>query len=235
LAPILAAAACALLLSACSPGPNDLLVPFEELTDSSEPLADGLGGVDLGGLAPDSATFCEAAGTAPVRWITDAAIPLQYWIDSFATAQGIPAEAEGAVARLRDFAAEPMAWQLGNRDKRPLWEEPQTQDAMLLADAAISNCPDLPLAVGLPGASATPLAWRDLDEIAIAERCADNKARVENAVIEFTEKFRIQPRHQIEMEPVLSTFYASDWHGVTVGDNRVATVVPIPSGACDHG
>ena len=227
----LALLATALLLAACSHGGSDDRATADQL--ANETPVESLAGVDLGALAPDTSTFCQAVASAPVRWITDAVIPLQYWIDSYAAVSEVPAETEGALDRLRAFADERMAWHLGSRNERPLWGDAQVDDSLLLADAAITSCPDLPLVIGLPGTSATPLAWADLDAPAVAERCARDLLRVEAAVAEFVDIFGRQPRHQIEMEPALATFYASDWHGVTVGTGGQAEVLAVPGGACD--
>lgn len=201
--------------------------------DASATLPADVAGVELGALQPDASSFCEAAATAPTRWITDAVVPLQFWIDSFADLPDVPEPAADAVRRLREFADERMRWQFGQRQERPIWDEVEIADALALAESAIASCQELPLVVGPPGVSVTPLAWEDLDPTSIADLCDSDRLRVEAAIEEFATAFGRQPRHQIEMEPAVARFYASDWHGVTVNPEGQAVVIPVPNGACD--
>ena len=223
--------------SACSSDEAEpVLVNLDGIADVQSSLPDELVGVDLGALGPEGPLgFCDAVGGAPVRWIDDALIPVQLWIDTFTEVIVVPAAASDPIARLLEFAERRQRWSLTGDGERPVWGDGQTAAALALADAAIATCEDLPLVLGLPGTSDRPVGWSDFDAAEVADRCARDRDRVVAAVGEYVAEFGRQPRHQMEMEPVLPLFYASDFHGVTLDDDGASIVLPVPQGACDFG
>lgn len=224
-----------LVVAACTGGDEGRRVTREELLDFEEPLPADAVGVDLGDVAPDDEiAFCDAAASTSNRWITDALYPLQFWHDTYRAVDDAPGEIEPAIERLVAFTEARLRWSLTGDGERPDLDETLTADVVALAETAVSTCPHLPLVVGLPGVSDTPIGWRDLTDDEVSASCRDTEQRVATAIDEYVATVGRQPRHQIEMEPALPLFASSDFHGVELVDG-VAVVVPVPGGACDLG
>lgn len=173
---LIASTAIVLVLARCSPSVDEAeKVKMDQIADTDVPPPENVSGMGLGALAPASkVAFCEAVTLTPVRWLTCTVVPLQYWVSTFESVVFAPGEAAAAVAGLVDYGNRRLAWQFGADVERPPWGEEQIADSMVIAAAAITTCPDLPLVAGLPGTSDPPAGWRELDTTAIARRCTDD-------------------------------------------------------------
>lgn len=222
-------------LVACTSGEDGGLVTMEDLLDFEEPLPADAVGVDLEESAPsDEVAFCDAAGSAPSRWITDAVFPTQFWHDSFAGVEDAPADIAPSIDRLVEFAERRVRWHLTGEGPRPDLDEDLAADIIALADAAVGSCPDLPPVVGLPSVSDAPLGWTDLTEDEVAAQCGDIAGRLASSIDEYVHTVGRQPRHQIEIEAVLP-YTTSDFHGVSRDEAGLAIIIPVSGGACDLG
>ncbi len=192
-----------------------------------------LRGVDLGFLTPESGTFCAAVARVPLRWTTDALVPMQIWVDSFGSATEILEEAGPAVDELLAFTRARLQWSLGGRDERPTWDEALDVAAVTVSEVAIASCPDLPLAIGPDGISDMPIGWRELDDDEVAANCASIRSRLERDIDEFQASYGRAPRHQIEMETMMPFFVASGFHGVGADADGNAVAVAVRGGACE--
>ncbi len=215
--------AVALLLAAGCTGDDEATVPGIDTT-AKEPATTSPA---PGGA---TATWCDAVAAAPMRWLDDAIVPLQLWVDSFSTVGDAPGELSDELDRLVAFGAARLRWHLTGDGERPMPTPEVAADRLTIVEAALTTCPGLPLAFG-PDASRSP-AWSSTSPEDLARRCADDLARLEAAIDEHRATTRSEPRHQAEMEEVVVGFFASDVHGIVVADG-VAVVTPVPDGACD--
>jgi hypothetical protein len=223
---VLAVAGCSVLPGGTSSIPLEVLTGAAGVrvtTPDPDPVAD----------TPEA--FCAAVATVPLRWTTDALVPMQIWVDAFEDATDAPAVAAPATAAILDFTRSRLRWSLTGEGERPLWDPALDEAAMTLIDTAITSCPDLPLAIGLPGVSERPRGWDDLGADELRAHCDDIAARVEAGIEEFTARMGRPPRHQMEMDLPSTAFVSSDWHGIVIGEDGEATVVPVAGGACDPG
>ncbi len=224
-----------LVIGACTGGGDGPRVTIEELRDFEQPLPEDATGVDLAEFAPDAeVAFCDAAAAAPSRWIIDALIPVQFWHDTFDAVGDAPAEIQPSIDRLVAFAEARQRWSLGGGGARPELDETLDADMVALAESAVTTCRDLPLVVGPPGISDAPAWWSDLSGDEVAAQCRDIADRQASAVEQYVDEVGRQPRHQIEVEAVLP-YTASDFHGVTLDENGLGVVIPVPGSACDLG
>ena len=138
-----------------------------------------------------------------------------------------------AIDQLLAFTRDRLRWSLGGRDERPTWDAALDEAAITVSEAAITSCPDLPLAIGPDVISDMPFGWRDLDDDAVAANCASIRSRLERDIDEFQALYARAPRHQIEMETMMPFFVASDFHGVGPDADGNAVAVAVPGGACD--
>ena len=144
-----------------------------------------------------------------------------------------PEGAGPAIDQLLAFTRDRLRWSLGGRDERPTWDAALDEAAITVSEAAITSCPDLPLAIGPDVISDMPFGWRDLDDDAVAANCASIRSRLERDIDEFQALYARAPRHQIEMETMMPFFVASDFHGVGPDADGNAVAVAVPGGACD--
>ncbi len=232
---VVVALVCGIVLAGCTGNGESQgqRVDLEDLLAFETPLPDDVVGVDLGDVVPTPETFCEAAATVSNRWIDDALFPMQHWRDTYASIPDAPAVAQPSIARLMTFVERRLRWSLTGEGDRPIVDDELRAEVATLAQAGIESCPDLPPVVGLPGTSDKPSGWDDLTEEQVVEHCAGIARGVEEGIAEFVEVHGRQPRHQIEMEPMLELFVSSDWHGVTLDADGQAIVVPVPGGGCD--
>lgn len=239
------------LLVACN-GDSDAggdRIPVDVLFDVSSTLPDDVTGVDLGDLGPDDdITFCEAFATTPTRWVDDAVVAVQWWIDAYGTARSTtPEPAAAPIDLLLDFGRRKLDWNLGRIEERPTWTSTEAVAAAAVADAAVDHCPDLPLVAGPPGRSDLPTGWADLSESEIDANCRSAVETVQEGIDWYTTEFGVAPRHQQQIETAAGAeltrvieetgeyppgvlYVGSDFVGVG-DDGRPA---PVPGGACDR-
>ena len=242
-----------LLCAACSDGlpfgsQDTVRVPATDLVDPNVPLPENVGGIDLGVDAPPSdLAFCEAFALAPVRWVDDAIIPVQYWVDTFSSARATaPDAAIDPIDRLLEFGQHKLDWNFKRVDDRPIWTGAQASDGRAIADVAATECSDLPLVVGPAGRSDPPSFWADETPKQVAARCQSEMDDVAEGIAWYVTEFGIEPLHQQQIEnasdevlyraidetgefPDGFFYVASDFVGV--GPDGVAQAVP--GGACD--
>ena len=98
--------------AAVEPPESTVRVSLDEIADVAETLPENAGGIDLGELGPeDGLTFCEAFASVPARWVDDAVVPVQFWVDAFTAARDdVPADAAEAVDRLLAFGQWKLDW-----------------------------------------------------------------------------------------------------------------------------
>lgn len=181
----------------------------------------------------ETSAFCEAVGAAPLRWTTDAPVPMQVWVDIFAGVADVPPSAQASVEQLLDFTQRRLRWSLTGEGDRPVWDSGTVEAAEALLDVAITTCPDLPLVAGFPGQSDRPPGWADLSDAEIADHCAAMAQRFESGVAEFEADHGRPPRHQLEMELPSAYYGTTDFHGLETAADGRPMVVPVPGGACD--
>lgn len=224
-------------------------VPGTVLADPDASIPQNAGGVELGEVAPaDDITFCEAFAVAPARWVDDAVIPVQYWVDTFTIARSsAPIEAAGPIDRLIDYGERKTAWNFGQLDDRPIWDSSLAADARAIADAAVVECPDLPLVAAPPERSAAPGYWDGDTPDQIAASCQSESDDVAEGIEWYEATFATPPLHQQQIETAaIEALYvaieetgeypddaflyiASDYYGVGPDGQPMA----VPGGACD--
>jgi hypothetical protein len=220
-----------LLLPACS-GDNGGAPATDPTAAASATGADVASAPSTAPSTAGSRTLCAAAAAAPMRWLDDAVVTLQLWVDAFAAIDSPPASIAPALERLVAFGDARMRWHLTGDGERPPATAAVAADRRAVVATAVSTCPDLPLAFG-PDRSFAP-EWTSLPPDELAQRCADDVARVQSAVDEYRTATGAEPGHQAELEEVVVTFFSSDVHGVAL-DGGTAIVVPVPAGACASG
>lgn len=181
----------------------------------------------------ETTSFCDAVGTAPVRWTTDAIAPMQVWVDTFAAVDDVPAAAGPSVDHLIDFTQRRLRWSLTGEGERPIWEGETIVAAETLLDVAITSCPDLPLVAGYPGQSDRPPGWSRMSDAEVADHCASMAERFERGIAEFEADYGRPPRHQLEMDLPIAYYGTSDFYGLGTDSEGRPTVVPVLGGACD--
>ena len=251
---LIAVAATAMLSAGCadlaSPASEDTVrVPATDLLDLDVALPENVGGVDLGEVAPaDDTSFCEAFALAPVRWVDDAVVPVQYWVDTFTHARSTAPEAAiGPIDRLLEFGQRKLDWNFKRVEDRPIWTGAEAGDARAIADVAAQECPDLQLVVGPPGRSDAPSWWSEETPEQIAASCQLAKDEVTAGIDWYLAQFGTLPLHQQQIEtasdevlyraidetgelPDGPYYFASDFYGVGPDGEALA----VPEGACDR-
>lgn len=157
-------------------------------------------------------TFCTAVAIMPLRWTTDALLPIEH---------------------ILDFTRSRLRWSLTGEGERPVWDAEFRAAGSALIDAAIASCPDLPPVIGLPGISDRPSGWDGLDESEVHAHCERIAQRVVAGIDEFEADIGRTPRHQMEMELLLPSFVSSDFHGLALDEDAETIVVAVADGACD--
>ncbi len=181
----------------------------------------------------DAGTFCEAAGTVPLRWTVDALVPMQVWVDAFSELDDVPEAAAPAVEHLVDFTQRRLRWSLSGEGERPTWDTATTTAAEALIDAALTGCPDLPMIVGLPGQSDRPSGWADMSDVEVADHCESMRRRFEEGVVQYEIDDGRPPRHHMELDLPITYYGQSDYFGLLLDEGGRPHVVPVPGGACD--
>ena len=190
--------------------------------------------VEAMGLELDEATtFCEAAGSAPLRWTVDAIVPMQVWVDTYAAITEVPEAARPSVEHLSEFTERRLRWSLTGEGERPVWDAETVAAAENLLDVAITTCPDLPLVIGFPGQSERPSSWADMSEAEVAEHCASMARRFEEGIAEFEAEHGRPPRHQMEMDLPIAYYGTNDFHGIATDADGRPRILPVPGGGCD--
>lgn len=237
----------AMSTSTTAPRPDDTVrVSPSVLADIDASIPDNAGAIDLGPVAPaDDTSFCQAFAAAPVRWLNDALIPIQYWVDNFTAARPVvPEVAAEPVDRLLAHGDDMLAWQFGRLDERPTWTSSLADDAVTLADIAVAECPDLPLVVGSSEEAAASLHFgeRTPDEV-----CAGEASSVAKGIQWYVDELGVAPEHQQQIETATNRalvagmestgelpddvpiYFGSSYYGVGPGAEPLA----VPGGACD--
>ena len=193
-------------------------------------------GVDVsefGVVADGPVTFCEAAATTPLRWTVDALVPMQVWVDTYTAVIDMPEDVVPSSQHLVDLTQRRLRWSLTGQGERPTWDAETVAAAETLIDVAIASCPDLPMVVGLPGASDRPPGWSDMSDAAVADHCGSMASRLEEGLVEYQSDHGRPPRHHMELDLPIEYYGASDFHGIVAGTDGMPIVVPVPGGACD--
>lgn len=219
------------------------------LADIDASLPENVGALDLGEVAPaDDTSFCQAFASAPARWLDDAVVPIQYWVDNFAAARPTaPSAAAEPLDRLLAHGDDMLAWNFGRLDERPVWGGSQAADVVAVADIAVAECPGLPLVVGPPGQSAAPSYWAESTPDQVARSCEEDAAEVAEGTQWYVDEFGVLPEHQQQIETAASQaiyaalektgefpddvdfYFASRYHGVGPDGEPAA----VSGGACD--
>lgn len=193
-------------------------------------------GVDLVSLGfdqDDAPSFCDAAGSTPIRWTADAVVPMQIWVDTFTSVTDTPDAARSSVAHLVDFAERRLRWSLSGNEIRPDWDPVTASAAETVIEVAIAECPGLPLVIGPPGRSDRPSGWAGMSDTEVREHCVRMKARLEAGLAEFEEDVGRPPRHETEMDLPGAYYGANDFFGLEAESGGRPRVVAVPGGACD--
>ena len=193
-------------------------------------------GVDLDafGLSPvEPGTFCEAAATTPLRWTVDALVPMQVWLDTYASVIEMPEAVVPSAAHLIDLTTRRLRWSLTGEGERPVWTAETIAAAETVIDVALATCPDLPIVVGRPEQSQRPPGWADMSDLEVTAHCDSMADRLAQGVAEHEADRGREPRHHMELDLPIAYYGTSDFHGITVDADGGARVVPVPGGACD--
>lgn len=219
------------------------------LADVDASIPENVGAIGLGEVAPaEEISFCDAFATAPARWVDDAVVPVQYWVDTFTVARSsAPTDAIGPVDRLIEFGERKLAWNFGQLDERPVWDSTLAADARVIADAAVAECSDLPLIAARQGRSDAPSYFANDTPDQIAATCRSAADDVANGIDWYLAEFATPPGHQQQIETAANEafylaieqtgeypddaflYFASDWYGIGPGGKPMA----VPGGACD--
>ncbi len=250
---LIAVAATTMLSAGCADGASlasedTVRVPATDLMDLDVPLPENVGGVDLGDVAPaEDLSFCEAFALAPVRWVDDAVVPVQYWVDTFTGArEAAPEGAAGPIDRLLEFGQHKLDWNFKRVEDRPIWTGAEAGDARAIANIAAQECPDLQLVVGPPGRSDAPGWWSEETPEQIAASCQSAMEYVTEGIDWYLAQFGTLPLHQQQIETASNEvlhraidktgelpdgpyYFASDFYGVGPDGEAMA----VPGGACD--
>ena len=201
---------------------------LDDLADPDLDLED-IAGVELDGLAPETAGFCEAFAAAELLWIEDAIVPLQIVVDAWRDVDDAPAQVAEDVAVMRELADRRMEWHLGriDRDDRPVIDLAMAERLERIADQAAASC-DLPLVVG-------PAGNVDLTPAEQVARCKQSQTNMAQGIALYERLRAGEPVHgqQIELaawvellrNPDEAEFwFASDFHGI--GPEASITALP---------
>ncbi len=213
--------------------PEERRITIDDLSDLEVDI-EGATGLDLGPIAPPSSlTFCEAVGSAPMRWLNDALAPLQFTVDALVAVDDAPEDLEADVAALVEFGRARLEWNFGGRDERPEFLDVAAA-AHAVTTRAVADC-DLPPVLGRDDVYLANPFFGEIEPDVLAERCADDRERVAEAVDRFVEAFDRAPGHVAEIETGLLTvgdwYLGSDLHVVTADGERAA-VAPVAVGPC---
>lgn len=224
-------------------------VPLTVLADPEASIPDNVGGIDLGKSAPsDDTSFCDAFASAPARWLDDAVVPVQFWVDTFTIARSsAPTQTHDPIDRLLDYGERKIAWNFGHLDERPEWNSMLSADARTIADVAVVECTDLPLVAAPPERSAAPSSWADNTTEQIAASCQSEHESVAEGIAWYETEFGTPPLHQQQIEIATNEafylaieesgeypddvfyYFASDYFGVGPDSEPMA----VAGGACD--
>ena len=242
-----------LLCLACADGSSSasddtVRVPVTDLVDPEVALPENAGGVDFGEDAPPAdLAFCDAFATVPVRWVDDAVVAVQYWVDAFDHARvDAPDAAAEPIDRLLDYGQHNLDWHFSRVEDRPVWTSAEAGAARAIADVAVTECPDLPLVVGPPGRSDTPGSWVDASPEEVTEWCQSHLDDVAEGIDWYRAEFGSAPLHQQQIEtaateviyrlidetgeyPDAFLYVSSDYVGVGPDGEPM----PVVDGACD--
>lgn len=223
------------LASACSDDDDDR-VALDDLIDPEFEIPDGATGIEIDDeemkAVTEARSFCSVAGELPLRWFDDAIIPVQISVDAYSRAQDVPAEAAEPIERLVQHGEALLRWNLGGGGDRPEFGDDLQADVVIVSDAALAHCPDLPLVIGPPGSSAAPAGWADMSEGELAAHCDDMRGNLESDLAEYEEIVGEPATHSIQLDAVLP-YSASDWFGIVHDQQEGFTVVAVPGGGCD--
>ncbi len=212
-------------------------VTFEQLSDPTTDLdLTEYTGVDLETASPPaSVAFCDAVAGAPSRWLNDALIPLQFWVDSYRGVGDPPPMAAEAVEALLAFGGQRIDWNLG-RAERPLFDVKLAAHAKTVADVAVVMCPDLPPVLGRSDEFLADPWGGAVDGGEVASRCAADRAEIEAAIVRYAELFATMPLHLEQIETGLLVhdeyFFGSDLHGVSLDESDRSVPVAVIGGPC---